>query len=442
MARSRVVLTSRGWGLLTGGLITLAIGFVSLNLLLLLVGTIAVAFVGADLLAFAFVTRGFRPEDFRVQRSENTAMLAVGAVGTMAVRIDSTRRAGYYVEVYDRMPEGLTAVAGSPHLLTWWGWGGSRTLAYAYRAVQRGSLEIGPTVVLAHDTFGLGFRTTVVENRWPVEVLPQVALWTTEITERLRSEMLGNVMSRPQGYGTEFRSLREYQDSDDFRSIVWKRSTFEELLVKERQVEGRIDVTLLLDVTRPMGEGRPGLEALDLAVDAALLVARYSFSQGDRIAVLIFSDHAITFLPLARTTDHSFETDRLLGEAKVEPGVFHLEDAAWYLAERLREPSTVFAFTALEPSPDFTRGGLAHFRRAGHRLYTFVPDPSALFGPLPDPLAERAVRFTAGPEVARRRKAVERLHAEGIPVATFGPSDLFNQVTTRYVRARVGGGAR
>ena len=440
MARSRVVQTPRGWGLLAGGLVSLGIGLVAINLLLLLVGVVVLAFVGIDLLSFALSTRDFRPDDFTVQRTENTALLPVGAVGTMALRVGSQRKGGMYAEVYDRVPEGLAPIAGSPHLVTWWERGSDVSLAYAYRAELRGTLEIGPTIVVAHDTFGLAFRGARVENRWPVEVIPQVALWRTEITERLRNETVGRVLTGPRGFGTEFRSLREYQDRDDFRSIVWKRSTFERLLVKETQIENRVDVALLLDVSRPMGEGRPGGEALDLAVEASLLLARYAFSQGDRTAALLYSDLPAAFLPLDRSTDHSFQLDRLIGQAKILTGLFQLEDALRYLAERLGQATSVFAFTALDPVPDLSRGGLAAFRRAGHRLYVYAPDPQGLFPPGDDALANRAVRVTAGPDVARRREAVARLRAQGLPVSTYSALDLLDQVTQQYVRLRVGGG--
>ncbi len=437
MSRSRVVQTPRGWGAMAGGLVALAAGFLTLNLLLLLVGTMILGYVATDFLAFAYVTRDFGPEDFRLVRRENTALLGVGATGTMALEIESRRRRGVYVEVYDRVPDSLLPIAGAPHLLTWWGPGRTKSLVYAFRAVRRGRFEIGPTVLVAHDPFGFVFRTAVVENRWPVEVLPQVALWTTEVADRLRTEILGQLLARPQGQGTEFRSLREYQDSDDYRSIVWKRSTFERLLVKQREVEGRIDIALLLDLTRPMGEGPPGGEALDLAVEAAMLVARYSFSQGDRIAILLHSDATRVFLPLDRSTDHRLQVDRALGGAQIETGRFHFDDALRFLAQRLPSPTTVFAFTALEPGLEGPLAGLDRLRRGGHRLFTFVPDPEALFEPLEDPLAVRVESFTAGHEESRRRAEVDRLRALGVPVTLFGRSDLFQHVTLHYARARV-----
>jgi uncharacterized protein (DUF58 family) len=440
LARSRVVQTPRGWGLLAGALVALTVGFLALNPLLLLVGVVALAFVGADLLAFAYATRDFGADHFALQRTENSTLVPAGGIGTMAVRLESHRPTGFYAEIYDRVPEGLVPVAGSPHLLTWWAPGATQELAYAYRGELRGVHEVGPTVVLAHDTFGLAFRVARLDDRWPVEVVPQAALWKTEITERLRRETVGRVLGGPRGRGSEFRSLREYQQSDDFRTIVWKRSTFERLLVKESQAENRIDVALLLDVTAPMGEGRSGAEALDLAVEASLLIARYAFGEGDRIAVLLYGEGPVRFLPLDRTADHGFQVDRILGSAEVQPGLFRLEDAAQYLAQELHAPCSVFAFTALEPPPTFDRGGLTQLRKAGHRLFAFVPDPLALFPAPVDPLDCTALRLVGAPEAARRRTAIEQLRGAGGTVTPYGRSDLIDAVTARYVRLRMGAG--
>lgn len=438
MARVPVVLTYRGWGLLAGSLASVLVGYLALNVLLLLVGVLAVAFVGVEILAFGLASRGFDPGDFPVQRSENSAVIAQGALGTMALQIGNHRHTGFYAEVYDRLPNALETAVGSPHLTTWWSSGEPKSLAYAYRGTRRGAIEIGPIDVVAHDMFGFAYRTAVIEDRWPVQVLPQVALWTTEITERLRSETVGRLLARPPGYGTEFRSLREYAPSDDFRTIVWKRSKFDHLLVKEWEQESRIDVALVLDVTRPMGIGPPAGEALDLAVDASLLVARYSFSQGDRVAVLIQAGRPLVFLPLGRTVEQSYEIDRVIGAAKVERGTFQLEEAVGYLADQLRRPATVFAFTALDPVPDFSHVGLTRFRKAGHHIHTFVPDPGALYPPPEDPLAERTERLVAGPLVARSRRAVAEARAGGLPVTVYGRDDLLRHVTGRYVRARLG----
>ena len=438
MARSRVVLTPRGWGVVAGSLVALGVAYLSLNVLPLLVGVFLAAFVVADLVGFALATQGFDAMGFDARRGENSSQVAVGATGTMALRLASRRRFGFYAEVYDRQPEEFTTLAGSPHLLTWWEPGAALTLAYAYRPTQRGSFELGPTSIVAHDTFGFAFRVARLETRWPVDVVPQVAYWRNEITARLRSEMVGQVLANRIGFGTEFRSLREYQSEDDFRSIVWKRSTFERLFVRESEVENRNEIALLLDLTRPMTVGVPGSDALDQAVDAALLVARYAFSQGDRVAVLLYGDGPVAWLPLGGRLEHTFEVDRLLGSAAVQTGEFPLESALDYLADNLARPATVLAFTALEPFSEGAAAAYGRLRGRGHRLYAFVPD---LLGQLPEPsepLARRTLRFSAGPEAERRSAAVQRLRDAGVRVAVYDRENLFSQVTARYARLRAG----
>lgn len=438
MATTRAVLTPRGWSIVAGGLISLLVGFFALNLLLVLVGVTVMGFAAADLARFAWTTRAFERENFRLQRSENSSLIGMEGVGTMAVRVDSTRKQGFHVEIYDRQSDGLAIVAGEPHLLSWWEPGTSKQLAYAYRPLRRGVMEVGPVFVTAHDSFGFAFRMTSLEGRWPVEVLPQVALWKTEINARLRGELLGRLLSHRAGIGTEFRSLRDYQESDDYRTIVWKRSTFEHLLVRESEVENRINVALLLDVSRSMSSGVPGADALDVAVEAALLLARYAFSQGDRVSVLLYTDHSVAFLPLGRHVEQGFEVDRAVGEASIAAGAFDFEGALAHLAERLTQPSAIFAFTALEPlSPPPSRA-YSRLRSSGHRVFTFVPDLPGFYPVVSDPLLARSVEFAAGPELRQRKEAVERLTAAGIPVVEYDRRGLLDLVTSRYAGLRAG----
>lgn len=438
MTTTRAVLTPRGWSLIAGGLLALLLGFLALNLLLVLVGVAVVAFASADLLMFGWNTRDFQRSDFRVQRSENTSLLGIGDTGTMAVRVESTRSTGFYAELFDRQSDGFEIVAGSPHLTSWWSPGGAKNLVYAYHPLRRGILELGPVFVTAHDAFGLAFRMTSLEVPWPVEVLPQVALWKTEINARLRGQMIGHLLSHRGGIGTEFRSLRDYQDSDDYRTIVWKRSTFEHLLVRESEVENRINVALLIDVSRSMSTGPPGVEALDLAVEASLLLARYAFSQGDRVAVLLYTDRPVAFLPLGRHVEQSFEVDRVIGEATIASGTFNLDAALSHLTDGLRHPTAIFAFTALDPMSRTPTAGYGRLRSAGHRLFAFVPDLLGFYPTPNDPLARRITEFAVAPERRRRTEAVGRLVATGVPVTMYDRRSLLDQVTTRYASLRGG----
>ena len=438
MSLARPVLSPRGWGLAAGGLLALLVGYLALNLLVLLIGVLVLAFVAIELFAFASATRGLTSEAFSAQRSENSSQVAVGGSATMALRLERGAGAGCFVEIYDRQPEAFRTTVGSPRLLSWWAPGEAKHLAYAYRPERRGTFEIGPTIVVAHDPVGLAFRLAVVDTRWPVEVIPQSAYWRADLASRLRSEPVGEILAAPRGAGSEFRSLREYDPADDFRSIVWKRSTLERLYVRETESENRNDIVLLLDVSRAMGIGVAGADALDQSVDAALLVARYAFGQGDQVGALLFTDRPVAFLPVDHRLEHRVEVDRTLSGAAIEPGHFRLGTALGYLAPRLERPSAILAFSALEPGREPPGPAVGELHRAGHRLYVFAPDPVGMFPPVADPLAARLLAFSERPEAARARSAVDAVRSIGVSVTTFDRASLRGEVAGRYARLRGG----
>jgi len=436
--RARVVLTPRGWGLLAGGFLALLLGALAVSPLILLIGVVVSVFAGAEVVVFAVATRWLAPDALAVRRYENTSQLPVDGLGTMAVELDRGPGAGAYVEVFDRPPEALSPVVGSPRLATWWSPGRAIRLAYAYHAERRGAYEIGPVIVVAHDPVGLAFRIATLDSRWPVEAVPQAAYWRGDLTERLRSAPLGQVLVDLRGRGSEFRSLREYQASDDFRTIVWKRSTFERLYVRESESENRNEVALLLDSSRSMAVGLPGGDALDRAVDAAVLVARYAFSQGDHVALLVHSDQPQAFVPLGRGIDHSVAIDRALAAATCTGGAFRFGSALQLLGDRLSRPTAIFAFTALDSDPPAEV--VARLRSVGHRLYVFAPEVKAQFPPLADPFEARVIDFSSVPERVRQARAVEAVRARGIPIATYGRAGLPDLVASQFAQLRVGSG--
>lgn len=436
MSRARVVMTPRGWGFLAGGFLALLLGAISVNPLILLIGIVVTVFAGGEIVVFVLSTRWLDPDRIAVRRSENTSQLPVGGTGTMALEVDRAAGPGAYVEVYDRPPEAFRPVAGSPRLTTWWSAGAPLRLAYAYRAERRGAYEIGPVLFVAHDPIGLAFRVAAVDARWPVEAVPQAAYWRGDLTERLRQAPLGQVLVDLRGHGSEFRSLREYEAADDFRTIVWKRSTFERLYVRESESENRNEVAILLDTGRSMAIGLAGGDALDQAVDAAVIVARYAFSQGDHVALLIHSDRTQTFVPLGRGIDHSVAIDRALAAATCGPAVFRFGAALDLLIDRLQRPTAILAFTALDTEP--TGDELRRLEAAGHRLFVFAPEPAGQFPPLPDPFAEQVLDFSASPERERYARAVADARSLGVPVSTYGRTGLPEIVAARYAQLRAG----
>src|SRR5579875_1757133 len=166
------MITRRGWGAVAGGLFGLLAAFFTLNLLLFLIGVVILSFVAAELLAFAWATRGFSAEWFTVQRSDTTTQVASRGSTTMRLRLRNGGRCSFWAEIYDSLPDSFQVLAGSPRLLTWWGSGEELTLAYVVRPLARGQHAMGPTLVVAHDSLGLAFRAAALSGQHSVTVTP------------------------------------------------------------------------------------------------------------------------------------------------------------------------------------------------------------------------------------------------------------------------------
>ncbi|MGA7924111.1 MAG: DUF58 domain-containing protein, partial [Thermoplasmata archaeon] len=223
-ARSLVVLSPRGWGVSVGALIALILAFYTLNLVLILISVFLLALLGTDVLVFASTTRGFCAANLRAERLESSTFVPVGGVGFVGLRVGSNLSRGFYAEIFDSHADRIEVRDGLDHLVTWWEPGESKTIAYVVQPVARGQFDLGPTIVVAHDTFGFAFRVASLGTPWKLEAIPRFLGARLPSPPRLRSWLVGQTALSLRGPGMEFHGLREYLPTDDARTIAWKRS--------------------------------------------------------------------------------------------------------------------------------------------------------------------------------------------------------------------------
>jgi uncharacterized protein (DUF58 family) len=437
---TRVVLTPRGAALLTAGLVTLLLAFYTLSLILFVFATFMLAFVSAEILLFAYATRGFGPESFRARRLECSSFAPVNGVAFIAVGIQPTLKSGVYAEIFDAHPDRLSVVDGSPRLLTWWNPGVEKTLAYVASPSVRGRFELGPTVVVAHDTFGFGFKQTALATPWTLEAIPHYPSVRLRRPERFPTPTFGQSPHSARGAGMDFHSLREYESSDDPRRIAWTRSGKGTMYVREFQRENQEEIVLLLDVGRTMAAGSGTADALEEAVNAAGFAAQYSFDEDIRFGLLLFSDHVVRHLPPGRGAEHEFEVARALAGAEIDPRDSSLTGVLDYLGPRLGFPAHLIAFSTLDGDPGELARAWGTLARSGHRLSVFVPDLAGFYPPLTVPAGQEAVALLLRPEVERVDRHVQRLRDLGVPItryaqggATEGMNLVFSQIRGRRV---------
>lgn len=440
MASSRVVLSPFGWSAVVGGMGVLMIALVTLNLLLLLVPVAVLGIVATELLAFDRATRDFGPEWFRWQRFENSSQVRLDAVGSMAIDLEMVGRRSVYAEVFDPQPESFEVVEGSARLVTWWPASGPVRLAYVYRPRERGRFRVGPTIVVAHDPLGFAFRMAKLENRWEVLVTPPLSVEEMTSIPALGPRGPSEAYRRRVGPGSEFRSLREYEPSDDARKIAWRRSGLEKIYVREHEEEAHPDLLVLLDSSRDMRLGLPGEESLEQGVEGGTVIAGQAIGRADRVSLLVFSDRTVEFVPPQRGAAGAEVLTQAFARVGLSPASFNLAGALAVARERLTGPTTIVVFSTLVSLSGPYAEAVSALRDRGHRVVVLCPDVATLFPPERDVLAERTMSFALAPVERAVGRSVERLRDAGVTVIRYAAGEVSDTAADVHRWIRSGGG--
>jgi uncharacterized protein (DUF58 family) len=176
----------------------------------------------------------------------------------------------------------------------------------------------------------------------PTRTLLRRLHWS--LVHPLATRLNGDERSRLVGPGVEFAGVREYQPGDDIRRIDWNltaRSTTP--FIREAQVDGAIDVWLVVDVS-PSVDWGTGLclkryRAIELAAVAGQLLGRH----GNRLGLLLFADRPIGIVPPATGRAH---LERVVGRLRLQPrsssrGPTDLSAALSAMRRLARRPSLI-----------------------------------------------------------------------------------------------------
>ena len=100
----------------------------------------------------------------------------------------------------------------------------------------------------------------------------------------------GHNLSRFPGPGIEFLDHRHFHSGDDLRAVNWRAYLrLEKLFLKMFQVEPRVPVRLMIDISPSMGTGKPS--KFEYAKKLAAALAYVGLVRLDTISIQPFSDH-------------------------------------------------------------------------------------------------------------------------------------------------------
>jgi len=173
------------------------------------------------------------------------------------------------------------------------------TLQYGVTPAARGEIAFGRTVARVEGPWRLGWRQTALGRPETARVdadLSAVRMYDA-LARRGQLAELGVRTARTSAEGSEFDRIREATPDDPPRSINWAATARTGRLMATELIPERAQpVVVCLDHGRLMGVGAGRLTKLDLAINAAVLLAHVALRTGDRAGCFGFADDVSVML--------------------------------------------------------------------------------------------------------------------------------------------------
>ena len=255
---------------------------------------------------------------------------------------------------------------------------------------------------------------------------------------------MGVKRMRLAGEGTEFESLREYHEGDDFRDIDWKASARRgRPIVRTFELERSQTMVLAIDAGRLMTPRIGGLTRLDRAINAALLLAYLGTERDDLVGLLVFGRDVERYLPPRKGHRQFLAILEALYsvEGKVEEPDY--DRAMRYLAAKLPKRSLVAVFTELQGREPSRRLLATLAGMAPRHLPLVITQRNREIEALSrrEPASETGVFEASVAEdlLADKAGALRLLSARGVLVLDVLPEEVSVAAVNRYLEVKARG---
>ena len=226
--------------------------------------------------------------------------------------------------------------------------GETAELVYTIVPPERGADRFRSTFLRLDCPLGLAQRQLEIDTSEPVRVYPNVlALKEFDLlNQQGRLKDVGIRQSRAKGLGTEFESLRDYAQGDDYRKIDWKASARRgKLITRQYEQERNQSIVLCIDIGRLMLSEVDGVRKLDHVLDALLMLTNAAALAGDLVGALVYSDSVRRYIPPRKGRSQVGAIIEAIHDLVAEPVQSDHAAAFAYLASRWKRRSLVVLFT-------------------------------------------------------------------------------------------------
>jgi uncharacterized protein (DUF58 family) len=431
--------------------------FSRLWLILFALGAVPLLFVGVNgrllyaalgwsvLLALLAVTDWFLlppPEALEVERNVDEK-LSLAAANPVRIRVRNGARIDLSIDLSDSPPSGMPSDLEEKPFTFKIAAGARHAAIYHLTPKARGDYRFGDVHLRMHGRLGLVNRLARVTLPQDVKVYPNLVDTATFnlMARRGRLQQVGIRAARLQGAGREFESLREYMPDDEMRRIDWKASARSgKLVARQYEVEKSQSIILAIDVGRTMLAEIDGVQKLDYAINAALLLAYVATLSEDRVGLLLFADDVQTYLPPRKGRSQVYSIMEALYNARATFDEPDYRKALGYLRARWRKRSLIVCFTDLwdADSSRTTINELAslqprHLVAAVTLMDTKIQRTSRQDIDSPASVFQKAVAMQV---LEDRHKATSLLAQRGVLVVDSPAEKLSAELVNRYLEVK------
>jgi len=184
------------------------------------------------------------------------------------------------------------------------------------------------------------------------ELLASVRRIETRTNRLVNDTMVGAYLSRFKGRGMDFEELREYIPGDDVRDIDWNVThRLGRPFVKRFREERELTAVLAVDVSASSRFGSASRTKREFAAEVAATLAMSAARNGDKVALLLFTDAVELFVPPRKGRRQILRIVRELLMHQPRRRGTDISAALGFLNHALHRRAIVFLLT------DFLHGG-------------------------------------------------------------------------------------
>jgi uncharacterized protein (DUF58 family) len=176
-----------------------------------------------------------------------------------------------------------------------------------------------------------------------LETVRRVELRTNRL---VNDTMVGAYLSHFKGRGMDFEELREYMPGDDVRNIDWNvTNRLGRPFVKRFREERELAAVLAVDVSGSSAFGSGNLSKREYAAEVAATLALSATRNGDKVALLLFTEFVELFIPPRKGRRHILRIVREMLAFKPKNRGTDIPAALAFLNHALPRRSIVFLLT-------------------------------------------------------------------------------------------------